>query len=86
MVPSRIKEFVSFRENFTPDFQDISIEDYQFLTEDELEDLRKVDATSVCTFVQFGSVVITNKMNFFVSVSIENFEVGEKPFYQICDY
>jgi hypothetical protein len=47
----------------------------------EMEFLRSLDSSKVCDIVEPGAVVITNKMTFYICVSIENFEVAGKDFF-----
>ncbi|MGB0402501.1 MAG: hypothetical protein ACPGEG_00300 [Salibacteraceae bacterium] len=43
----------------------------------ELQELDKIDAEKVHSEVDFGSVVITDKRNLFVSTGIEEFQAGK---------
>jgi len=47
----------------------------------ELETLNMVDVNTQHTEVEFGSVVVTDKRNLFVSTGIEEFEVGDKKYF-----
>ena len=47
----------------------------------EMEFLKSLDSSKVCDIVEPGAVVVTNKMTFYICVSIENFEVAGKDFF-----
>ncbi|MAZ36042.1 MAG: hypothetical protein CL842_01140 [Crocinitomicaceae bacterium] len=47
----------------------------------ELETLNRVDINTKHNKVEFGSVVVTDKRNLFVSTGIEEFEVGDKKYF-----
>ena len=47
----------------------------------EMEFLKSLDSSKICDIVEPGAVVITNKMTFYICVSIENFEVAGKDFF-----
>ena len=47
----------------------------------EMEFLKSLDSLKVCDIVEPGAVVVTNKMTFYICVSIENFEVAGKDFF-----
>ena len=49
----------------------------------EMEFLKNLDASKVNTIVEPGAVVVTNKMTFYICVSIERFEVEGKELFGI---
>jgi hypothetical protein len=44
---------------------------------------KEFDSSKVCDMVEPGAVVVTNKMTFYICVSIENFEVEGKDFLNV---
>lgn len=47
----------------------------------EMEFLKNLDPSKVSAIVEPGAVVVTNKMTFYICVSIEKFEVQGNPFF-----
>lgn len=49
----------------------------------ELSEMRRIDCTHEHQKAEYGAVVKTNKKNFFVSASLEDFTVGSQHFFGI---
>lgn len=53
------------------------------MVSDELDKLKRIDPEEAHETVHLGSVVVTDKERFFVSVSIERFKVGDQGYFGI---
>ncbi len=62
------------------EFMDTLVPQFEFARK-ELETLDRVDVNREHSVVEFGSVVITNQRNLFVSTGIEEFMVGSTAYF-----
>ncbi|OFX89071.1 MAG: hypothetical protein A2W99_02295 [Bacteroidetes bacterium GWF2_33_16] len=62
--------------------RDLFAEQYQKSLE-EIELIKKIDPEKISEKVEFGSLVITNKQNLFISISLGKMELENAQFYAI---
>lgn len=82
---SKREEYDNFHQTFSPEaLAELNIlgNEVEFAS-NELEEMKRIDCSQQHDQAEYGSVVKTDRQTFFVSASLEDFNVGERKFFGI---
>lgn len=82
---SKQEEFDNFHQTFSPEAlaeANLLNNEIEFASH-ELEEMKRIDCSQNHNQAEFGSVVKTDRKTFFISASLEDFNVGDRQFFGI---
>lgn len=82
---SKKEEYDNFHQTFTPEAlaeANLLNNEIEFANH-ELQEMKRIDCNHPHERAEFGAVVKTDRKTFFVSASLEDFNVADKPFFGI---